>query len=396
MHYFGVFLDLSNAFISLCSHFGHNLFKILQCQENLLLLTHKIIIYLYYNMKKLALICLIALCGLGLTANAQQKKYQVYGAAFYNLENLFDTINNNGKYDKEFSPDGPRQWNAEKYWSKMANMAKAISHFTTPATPKGPAVIGVSEIENITVLQDLVKHPLLKEWKLQIVHHDSPDRRGVDVALLYNPRFFRVLNVTNARVKVEGYDSFRTRDQMCVTGLMGGDKVSVIVNHWPSRSGGEETSRHLRAAAAHRVKLTVDSLLNDDPNQGIIIMGDLNDDPFNESVAKVLGAKKDKKKVGKGELYNPGWSLLDKGIGTLAYQGNWNFFDQIIISDYFLTDKNSGKLSYMKTNVLNFDFLINAKGQYKGYPHRTFSGGAFLNGYSDHFPVETFFVKKVN
>lgn len=348
-------------------------------------------------MKKFTLIFTIALLGCCFITNAQQsqKKYQVYGAAFYNLENLFDTINNNGKYDLEFSPQGARQWNAEKYWSKIANMAKAISHFTTQSTPKGPAVIGVSEIENITVLQDLVNHPLLKDWKLQIVHHNSPDRRGVDVAMLYNPRFFRVLNVTNATVKVEGYESFRTRDQMCVTGLMGGDKVSVIVNHWPSRSGGEERSRYLRAAAALRTKLTVDSLLKDDPNQGIIIMGDLNDDPYNESVAKVLGAKKQKKNVKQGELFNPCWNMLDKGIGSLAYYGGWNFFDQIIISDYFLSDRDSGKLSYFKTSVLNFDFLINPKGQYKGYPLRTFSGGAFLNGFSDHFPVEAYFVKKV-
>ena len=176
---------------------------------------------------------------------------------------------------------------------------------------------------------------------------------------------------------------------------MGGDKVSVIVNHWPSRSGGEERSRYLRAAAALRTKLTVDSLLKDDPNQGIIIMGDLNDDPYNESVAKVLGAKKHQKRVKQGELFNPCWNMLDKGIGSLAYYGNWNFFDQIIISDYFLNDRDSGKLSYFKTSVLNFDFLINPKGQYKGYPLRTFSGGAFLNGFSDHFPVEAYFVKKV-
>ena len=327
--------------------------------------------------------------------NKSDKGYQVYGAAFYNLENLFDTINNNGKYDLEFSPQGARQWNGEKYWSKIENMAKAISHFTTQATPKGPAVIGVSEIENITVLQDLVKHPYLKEWRLQIVHHDSPDRRGVDVGLLYNPRFFRVLNVTNARVVVDGYPNFLTRDQMCVTGLMGTDKVSVIVNHWPSRSGGEEGSRPLRAAAAKRVKLTVDSLLKDDPNQGIIIMGDLNDDPQDASCAKVLGAKRNKKDVGEGELYNPFWAMLDKGIGSLGYYGNWNLFDQIIVSDYFLGDKDSGKLSFFKASVLNFDFLINPKGQYKGYPLRTYSGGAFLNGYSDHFPTEVYFVKRV-
>ncbi len=327
--------------------------------------------------------------------NKSDKRYQVYGAAFYNLENLFDTINNNGKYDLEFSPQGARQWNGEKYWSKIENMAKAISHFTTQATPKGPAVIGVSEIENITVLQDLVKHPFLKDWRLQIVHHDSPDRRGVDVAMLYNPRFFRVLNVTNARVVVDGYPGFLTRDQMCVTGIMGGDKVSVIVNHWPSRSGGEEGSRPLRAAAAKRVKMTVDSLLKDDPNQGIIIMGDLNDDPHNESCAKVLGAKKNKKDVGENELYNPFWAILDKGIGSLGYYGNWNLFDQIIVSDYFLNEKDSGKLSYFKASVLNFEFLINPKGQYKGYPLRTYSGGAFLNGYSDHFPTEVYFVKRI-
>ena len=252
----------------------------------------------------------------------------------------------------------------------------------------------MSEIENITVLQDLVKHPLLKEWKLQIVHHDSPDRRGVDVAMLYNPRFFRVLNVTNARVKVEGYDSFRTRDQMCVTGLMGGDKVSVIVNHWPSRSGGEETSRHLRAAAAHRVKLTVDSLLNDDPNQGIIIMGDLNDDPQDKSCSMVLGAQKKQEDVEEGYFFNPFWTMLDKGIGSYCYKGNWDLFDQIIVSHSLLSQGGS-KLKYLKCEVFNKEFLKQQDGAYRGYPHRTFSGGVFLNGYSDHFPTQVFLIKEI-
>ena len=318
----------------------------------------------------------------------------MYGVCFYNLENLFDTINNNGKYDQEFSPSGARQWNGQKYWSKIHNMAYAISHFTSDNTPMGPAVIGVSEIENATVLHDLVRHDLIKKWHLQVVHHDSPDRRGVDVGLLYNPRLFRVLNVTNATVTVEGNPSFRTRDQMCVTGMMGADKVSIIVNHWPSRLGGQEQSSYLREAAAARVMATVDSLLADDPNQGIIVMGDLNDDPQDKSCAVVMGAKKKMGDVKEPrQFFNPWWATLDKGIGTLAYRGQWNLFDQIMISKYFLGDRS--RLTYMRHEVLNFDFLKTQEGDYAGYPLRTYSAGRFLNGYSDHFPTQVYLVREV-
>ncbi len=344
-------------------------------------------------MKKL--LALIALVAVVTAATAGDKRYQVFGVAFYNLENLFDTINNNGKYDYEYTENGSKKWDGEKYRNKIKNMAYAISQMTTKSTPMGPAIIGVSEIENITVLQDLVKDEALKDKRLQIVHHDSPDLRGIDVALLYNPRFFRVLNVVNSRVVVDGYPEFKTRDQMCVTGLLAGEKVSVIVNHWPSRSGGQERSNYLREAAAKRVRLTVDSLLANDPNQGIIIMGDLNDDPFNSSVAEVLGAKKEKDDVEElGDLYNPWWKTLDKGIGTLAYRGAWNLFDQIIVSKYFLGDRS--KLTLFKHEVLNFDFLKTKEGDRKGYPLRTHASGVYLNGYSDHFPTEIFLVKEVD
>lgn len=345
-------------------------------------------------MKKSVLFTLFALFLIAFAGVSQEKQYKVYGACFYNLENLFDTINNNGKYDLEFSPQGSRQWNGDKYWKKIGNMAYAISHMTSDVTPKGPAFIGVSEVENITVLQDLVKHEHIKKWHLQIVHHDSPDNRGIDVAFLYNPRFFRVLNVTNARLTIEGNPGFKTRDQMCVTGLLDGEKVSVIVNHWPSRLGGQEQSSYLREAAAARVKQTVDSLLADDPNQGIIVMGDLNDDPQDRSCAEVLGGKKNKEDVkNDNEFYNPWWSILDKGIGTLAYRGQWNLFDQILVSKYFLGDRS--KLTFFKSEVLNWDFLKNEEGTYKGYPHRTYASGVFLDGYSDHFPTEVFFVREV-
>lgn len=200
---------------------------------------------------------------------SQNKHYQVFGVAFYNLENLFDTINNNGKYDKEFSPEGPRKWNGQKYWSKIHNLAYAISNLKTAATPKGPAIIGISEIENRSVIEDLVKDEQIRDLNYQIIHHDSPDRRGVDVGFIYNPRMFSVLNVTHHTLVVEGMPDFRTRDQTCVTGMLAGEKVSLVVNHWPSRMGGESRSRHLREAAAALTKHIVDSVLNVDPKQEI-------------------------------------------------------------------------------------------------------------------------------
>lgn len=355
-------------------------------------------------MKRLFLIPLVALLCLA-TIGAKDKKssgrqVQVFGVAFYNLENLFDTINNNGKYDLEFSPEGSRQWNGQKYWSKISNLADVIVHMTTKTTPNGPAVIGVSEIENKSVLDDLVKEVDKKlmasgrqPWNLQVVHHDSPDRRGVDVSCLYNPRLFKFLDVTNTTLKIDGYESFRTRDQMCVTGILGGDTVSVIVNHWPSRLGGQEQSSYLREAAGALSKAIADSLWAIRPNQGVIVMGDLNDDPNNKSCAEALGAKRDIDDVALHGFYNPWWKILDKGIGTLAYKGQWNLFDQIIVSGTLLK-RNGATVYYNNAVVNNFEFLKDTEGQRQGYPKRTFSAGVWLDGYSDHYPTEIFLVKE--
>ena len=333
----------------------------------------------------------------------QERRYQMYGVMFYNLENLFDTINDNGVYYKEFSPEGARQWNGTKYWQKQHNMAYTIGQMEVNGSPAvGPVIIGVSEIENITVLQDLVRQPEIKDRRYQIVHHDSPDRRGVDVGLLYNPRFFKVLNVTNQRINkyLPDYPEFRSRDQLCVTGMLAGEKVSVIVNHWPSRLGGEEQSSYLREAAGRMARETMDSLLRDDPNQGIIFMGDLNDDPQNKSCSEAVGAKKEIKDclAEPGSCFNPWWNILNRGIGTLGYKGNWNLFDQIIITDYFLKNfesKEKPTLTFLRAEVLNRKFLRSNEGDRQGYPLRTFSGGVFLNGYSDHFPTMIYLVKEV-
>lgn len=320
------------------------------------------------------------------------KKMQAAGIAFYNLENLFDTIPNNPENrDLEFTPDGKNQWDGRKYWSKIHNMAQAISHFTTRTTPNGPAIIGVSEIENRSVLEDLVADPQISKWNLQIVHHDSPDARGVDVGLLYNPKYFKVENVTNHRLTAIAH---RTRDQMCVVGSLMGQRIAVIVNHWPSRLGGQEQSSPNREAAAELCKTIADSLWRTDPDMGVIIMGDLNDDPQDKSCAKVLSAKRDIKDADDHGFYNPWWEMLDKGIGTLAYKSQWNLFDQIIVSGNIANGADT-KWHYYKAMVHNFDFLKDTQGSRQGYPLRTFSAGSFLNGYSDHFPTEILLVRAV-
>ena len=373
-------------------------------------------------MKKLlfaALVALVILPVLSAQNGVQQdKRYKVYGVMFYNLENLFDTINSNGTYNLEFSPNGARQWDGRKYWMKIDRMAYAISQMKTDNTPYGPAVIGVSEIENVTVLQDLVRNPQIRDWRLQIApYHDSPDRRGVDVGLLYNPRYFRVLNVTNQRLSEEDFDrarevaeperkldyewndNFRTRDQMCVVGLLAGDTVAVIVNHWPSRLGGQEASSPKREATGMMCRRTIDSLVNvHGDNIGIIFMGDLNDDPMDKACAESVGGKRNIEDVnGPGEMFNPFWNVLAKGIGTLAYKGQWNLFDQIMCSGFFTKyreGKDKPQLTYLRCAALNRDFLKTQEGDRKGYPLRTYSGGVFLNGYSDHFPTEIFLVKE--
>ncbi|HQF11387.1 MAG TPA: endonuclease/exonuclease/phosphatase family protein [Paludibacteraceae bacterium] len=327
-------------------------------------------------------------------SNEKKINVKIACVAFYNQENLFDTIDNENVNDYEFTPDGPNRWNSMKYKSKLEKMSYAISQIGLDVTPDGAAIIGVSEIENRGVLEDLVSQPSLKKRSYEIVHYDSPDRRGVDVALLYNPKYFLVTNSKSYRLHTAD-TTFRTRDQLMVSGYLFGEKIHVIVNHWPSRSGGEMRSRPKRNAAAALTRSIVDSLYRVDKNAKIIVMGDLNDDPFNESVAKVLGAKKNASEVKETELYNPFWKILDRGIGSLAYNDQWNLFDQIIISAPLLNAPPS-ELKFWKAEVFNRDFLIQKEGRYKGNPWRTFAGGVWLNGFSDHFPTLIYLIKEVD
>lgn len=315
---------------------------------------------------------------------------QVYGIAFYNLENLFDTINSNGRYDLEFSPNGNREWNTQKYRLKINNLANAISSMVTDSTPAGPSIIGIAEVENESVVKDLVNAVPLRGRALRYVHRDSPDPRGIDVALLYDPMVFKVIGVESHTLRVDGNPDFRTRDQLCVSGILGGvDTLSVIVNHWPSRLGGQSQSEYLRVAAAELSRSIADSIKAIDPWRSIIIMGDLNDDPRDKSCAEAIGARRNAYDVPPTGFYNPWWNIHSSGKGTLTYRGEWNLFDQIIVCGAMLPD-NGAVLTYTGAEICDIDFLKQKEPPYTGYPHRTYAGGKFLAGYSDHFPTQIF------
>lgn len=322
-----------------------------------------------------------------------QKKYNVYPIAFYNVENLFDTKDDEGVRDEEFTPTGSKAWTMDKYQKKLNNIASVLSKLSKEYSPTGAAVIGVSEIENRGVLEDLLKTGDLASMGYDIVHYDSPDRRGVDVALFYNPAIFKVTSSKPYQFNMPGQPNFKSRDQLLVSGTLAGEPFHVIVNHWPSRYGAK--SSESREYAASISKHIADSIYQDNPKAKVVIMGDLNDDPTDKSVKDVLGAKRTKKEVKPGGLFNTMWGFYDKGIGTLVYQNKWNLFDQIIISENLLGDDRS-TLKLWKPEIFNRDFLMQKDGKNKGYPLRTFSGDTFLNGYSDHFPVLIYLVKETN
>lgn len=325
---------------------------------------------------------------------AQKKDYQVTCVGFYNLENLFDTIDDPNKRDEEYLPGGKRRWDKARYEDKLFNMAHIISLMGKDGVKDGVSLLGVSEIENRRVLEDLVKQSPIKNRNYQIAHFESPDKRGIDVGLLYNPEHFELLDQKKYKYEPikENGDTIYTRDQLLVTGLLHGDKVHVIVNHWPSRWGGEKRSRPLRNGAAKVSRSIADSLLNDDANAKIFIMGDLNDDPINESVKKVIGTKAKKSKMKEGFFYNPWENFYKNGIGTLAYRDSWNLFDQILISDPLVHTKKG--FTYMKAEILKEKFMFTESGRYKGYPKRTFSFDNYVGGYSDHLPVFVYLVKE--
>ena len=329
------------------------------------------------------------------TNYSYSQDYKIISVGFYNLENLFDIEDDTLIRDEEFTPEGTRTWTEERYNEKLANMAYVISQIGIDKNPKGLSILGVSEVENKKVLEDLVIQESIKDRKYEIAHLDSPDRRGIDVALIYNPKQFDLISYDTIPFIIYNDDGSRrfTRNIFKVKGVLDGDTMHILVNHWPSRSGGEARSEPGRIKGAQLCKAFVDSININTPDAKIIIMGDLNDDPNSKSVKNYLMAKSRVKEVSAGGLFNPMADYYRRGIGSNAYRDSWSLFDQIILSHGLLQSEG---YSYYKAYVFNKKFLVQPTGKYKGYPFRTFGGDKYQGGYSDHFPVYVHLVKEVN
>lgn len=324
-----------------------------------------------------------------------QKPYKV---VFYNLENLFDTINDPNKNDEEYLPEGERKWTTYRYNQKLHNMERVL--FDVALQDKNfPAVIGVSEIENRLVLEDLLAQPKLAKANYRIVHFDSPDRRGVDCAFFYRPSQFQLEGSEAHRISFPGRPNFLTRDLVAMWGKIEGEPFYFIVSHWPSRLGGKERSQYSRDFVAAKCKHICDSVRTVNPNTKVVIMGDFNDDATDASVVEVLGAKGNIKKLEANDMFNPFNAMLKAGYGTLAYRDSWNLFDNIVVSENLATG-STGALKIQKKegakfygNIFTAPYMIQKEGQYKNYPLRSFVGSNFQNGYSDHFPVYIYIAK---
>ena len=338
-------------------------------------------------MKKLFLTTLLV-AGVLFSCFAQKPHMVV----FYNLENLFDTINDPDKLDDEFLPDGVKKWNSSKYYRKQSNIDKVFFDMAA-INREFPAVIGVSEIENRLVLEDLVSQPKMSLGNYRIVHYDSPDRRGVDCAFLYRPDVFKLEGSKAHKFEMPGMPNFRTRDLVTMWGTIEGEPFFFLVSHWPSRLGGKEASDAKREAAASQCRRIADSVRIANPNTKVVIMGDLNDDATDKSITDVLGAKAKINKLSEGDLNSPYIELLKAGYGTLGYRDSWNLFDNIIVSENLATG-STGSLKLVRApkskyygNIFSRPYMLQREGQYRNYPLRTFVSNNFQNGFSDHLPV---------
>ena len=330
-----------------------------------------------------------------------QKTKQNYVIGFYNLENLFDTYDDPVKNDQEFLPDGANKWTEAKYGKKVYNMAHVIAEMAKN-NGRFHTILGVSEIENRLVLEDLVSEPEIAQANYQIVHYDSPDRRGVDVALLYRPDQFTYLDSEAIPYSFAGdHDfsytdttTFKTRDVLMVHGTIAGEEFAFYVCHLPSRiggKGGDLRDRGAEIAYEHAV-----GMMQKHPGIKIVVMGDMNDNPTDPSMAVYLHGKEKKEDVGETDFYSPYISMLKAGYGSLCYQGTWSIYDLELVNQALALAPQGGlrlqsvtklKKRWFDGVIFKRPWMTTQEGQYSGYPFRTFSNGSFIGGYSDHYPT---------
>ena len=322
----------------------------------------------------------------GLTTYSQDTD-QAYKIMFYNVENLFDTNNDSITNDEEFLPDGDRYWTKYKYYDKLKNIYKVI---VAVGGWNPPAIVALCEIENHQVLNDLVYNTPLVKFEYQIIHHESPDRRGIDVGLLFRKELFKPLYNKAIHVNFPESPDYKTRDILYVKGVASKtDTLHIFVNHWPSRWGGQLESEENRITAAATLKNQVDSIFAVNAHSNIIITGDFNDTPVNKSLKDILEAKLKFDSIENNQLYNLSYHLQQtQNIGSHKYQGDWAMLDQIIVSGHLLDQNNPLYSKLNDVHVFNDEFLLEPDESFYGYkPKRTFIGYKYNGGFSDHLPT---------
>ncbi len=306
---------------------------------------------------------------------------------FYNCENFFDIYNDSTKNDDEFTPTGLKSWNNTKFYTKLFHTYKTLISI---GGWEPPGIIGLCEIENQFVLNQLIYKTPLSKFNYKIIHYESPDRRGIDVALLYRPKKFKPLFYKPIQINFPFNSNSKTRDILYVKGLLlDKDTLNIFVNHWPSRFGGYMATIPKRKFAASVLRKYVDSLLAINPWSNIVIMGDFNDDPTDESITKTLDAKHDTSNLKLKDLFNLMYEKKNNfNKGTLKYKGNWNIFDQFIVSTALLKRKQGLQVSPHKAQIFKANFLLEEDTKYFGQRlFRTYLGPKYVGGYSDHLPI---------
>jgi predicted extracellular nuclease len=352
-------------------------------------------------MRRFGIIVLCAALAL-LTACTQPIPEDAYVVGFYNVENLFDTVHDRGKNDQAFTPQGENAWTQDKYEKKLSNIASVIRAMSEK-NGRWHTLLGLAEVENDAVLKDLVARGEIAEAGYRFVHEEGPDVRGIDCALLYRPSQFKVVEVrslpydfnTKSGIVFEKTPQeqreFKTRDVLCVRGELAGEPLAIYVCHWPSRSG--DKGEDLRCRAAEIVHDDILALEKRHPGINVIVMGDMNDNPEDLCMSGFLHGRETIGEMQKGDLFSPFLRMHKDGFGTQEYHGEWNIFDCIFVNGALTDTEAQGSLHILRSDpfhygyVFNPPFLTQQDGRYAGTPFRTFSGGQFIEGYSDHYPT---------
>jgi hypothetical protein len=331
----------------------------------------------------LMLLISVFLIGSGMLQDMPPDRFRII---FYNVENLFDTMNEPGKDDEAFTPEGDRRWTSYRLRNKVTNIYKAL---VAASEFRIPAIIGLCEVENLRVLEMIVSGTGFKNYDYRIIHRNSADSRGIDVALLYHSRDFILLDTLFRAVRFPFDTLATTRDILYVKGIAGGsDTLHVFVNHWPSRWGGQGVTEPYRNYAATVLRQLIDSVFKNDHHASILVMGDFNDEPRDSSLSKYLGAVPDHTNPVPGKLYNITHGHKRNNSGSYKYQGEWLLFDQFLVSGSMLNGSSSLQTGPASARIFNEGFLLITDDSWFGTkPFRSFEGFRYTGGYSDHLPV---------